>query len=161
MIGVCIGLVVGLLTGFGVEVVMKQSMIVMMLGGVAGVLLGTGFDVIWFWWPDHIAANAQLGSKAFIAVIDLPKGCIGGRSGHRDEPGRWVKAPRERFNLYDACIMMLVGPFPSAKSVRLRSNLPSGGLRELRQNCKIAKWGRRKRWQLSRRRRRSVRHTHS
>jgi hypothetical protein len=50
MVGVCVGLVVGLLTGFGVEVVMKQSMIVMMLGGVAGVLLGTSFDVIWFWW---------------------------------------------------------------------------------------------------------------
>lgn len=50
MVGVCVGLVVGLLTGFCVEVVMKQSMIVMMLGGVAGVLLGTSFDVIWFWW---------------------------------------------------------------------------------------------------------------
>jgi hypothetical protein len=48
--GVGIGLLVGLLTGFAVEIFWKQNMIVMMLGGLAGVLLGAGFEAIRFWW---------------------------------------------------------------------------------------------------------------
>jgi hypothetical protein len=44
--GVVIGCSVGLLAGFGVEVILKQKMIVMMLGGIAGVLLGTGIEAI-------------------------------------------------------------------------------------------------------------------
>ncbi len=50
MTGLVVGLVVGLLTGFGIEVVLKKTMIVMTLGGAAGVLLGTAFEAIRFWW---------------------------------------------------------------------------------------------------------------
>jgi hypothetical protein len=59
MTGVCIGLFVGLLTGFVVEVIMKQKMIVMMLGGLAGVLLGAGFEAIRFWWRMHRFRTAK------------------------------------------------------------------------------------------------------
>jgi hypothetical protein len=48
--GVGIGLPVGLLTGLAVEMFWKQKMIVMVLGGFAGVLLGAGFEAIRFGW---------------------------------------------------------------------------------------------------------------
>ena len=54
MTGVIVGLVVGWLAGLGLEVLLHQKMIVMMLSGVAGVLLGTAFEAIRFWWRLHL-----------------------------------------------------------------------------------------------------------
>jgi len=48
--GVVVGLVVGWIAGFGIELLYRQKMIVMMGGGLAGVLLGSAFEATRYWW---------------------------------------------------------------------------------------------------------------
>ncbi|HEX2851672.1 MAG TPA: hypothetical protein VHO24_00435 [Opitutaceae bacterium] len=59
MTGVVIGLIAGWLVGFGAEIILHQKMIVMLLGGVAGALLGGGFEAIRFWWRMHRFREAK------------------------------------------------------------------------------------------------------
>lgn len=51
--GVVVGLVIGWLVGFGAEILLHQKMIVMVLGGFAGVLLGGIFEAIRYGWKLH------------------------------------------------------------------------------------------------------------
>lgn len=62
MTGILVGMVAGWLISFSVEVLLKQKAIVMMLGGIAGVVLGAGFEAIRFWWRMrrfHAAKNSK------------------------------------------------------------------------------------------------------
>lgn len=50
MTGILLGIVVGWIVGFGIELCFKPNMLIMMGTGVAGLLLGAGFEAIRFWW---------------------------------------------------------------------------------------------------------------
>lgn len=50
MTGILVGLVVGWIIGFGIELCFKQNMLIMLGTGIAGLLLGVGFEALRFWW---------------------------------------------------------------------------------------------------------------
>jgi hypothetical protein len=50
MTGILVGIVVGWMVGFGIELRFKQNMLIMMGSGLAGLVLGAGFEAIRFWW---------------------------------------------------------------------------------------------------------------
>jgi hypothetical protein len=50
MTGILAGIVLGWIVGFGIELRFKQNMLIMMGAGVAGLVLGAGFEAIRFWW---------------------------------------------------------------------------------------------------------------
>lgn len=53
MTGIVIGLVVGWIAGFGIEILYEQKMIIMIVGGFAGVALGTVFEAARYGWRMH------------------------------------------------------------------------------------------------------------
>lgn len=63
MTGIAVGLVVGWIVGFGVEVFYKQKMIIMIVSGFVGVALGAAFEASRYWWQMHRfrAAKKHLG----------------------------------------------------------------------------------------------------
>lgn len=50
MTGILVGIVLGWIVGFGLELVYRQHMALMMATAVAGLLLGAGFEGIRLWW---------------------------------------------------------------------------------------------------------------
>jgi uncharacterized membrane protein YcjF (UPF0283 family) len=50
MTGILVGMVVGWIVGLGIELRFKQNMLIMMGTGIAGLVLGAGFEAIRFWW---------------------------------------------------------------------------------------------------------------
>lgn len=50
MTGILVGIVVGWIAGFGLELRFKQNLLIMMGTGIAGLVLGAGFEAIRFWW---------------------------------------------------------------------------------------------------------------
>lgn len=50
MTGILVGLVVGWIVGFGIELRFKQNMLIMVGTGLTGLVLGAGFETIRFWW---------------------------------------------------------------------------------------------------------------
>ena len=50
MTGILAGIVVGWIVGLGIELCLKPNMFIMMGTGVAGFMLGAGFEAIRFWW---------------------------------------------------------------------------------------------------------------
>lgn len=50
MTGMLVGIVIGWIVGFGLELVYKKPMVLMMGTAVAGLGLGAGFEAIRLWW---------------------------------------------------------------------------------------------------------------
>lgn len=50
MAGIIVGIVVGWIVGLGIELCFKQNMLIMMGTGIAGLLLGAGFEAFRFRW---------------------------------------------------------------------------------------------------------------
>lgn len=50
MTGILVGIAIGWLVGFGLELVYRKSMVLMMITAIVGLLLGAGFEAIRLWW---------------------------------------------------------------------------------------------------------------
>jgi hypothetical protein len=50
MTGILVGIVIGWIVGFGIELRSKQNMLIMMGAGIVGLILGGGFEAARFWW---------------------------------------------------------------------------------------------------------------
>lgn len=50
MTGILVGIVVGWIIGFGLELRFKHNILIMAGTGVVGLILGGGFEAARFWW---------------------------------------------------------------------------------------------------------------
>ncbi len=50
MTGILVGIVIGWIVGFGIELWFKPNMLIMVGTGIAGLIFGAGFEAIRFWW---------------------------------------------------------------------------------------------------------------
>lgn len=53
MTGILVGIVIGWIVGFGLDLVYKKHTALMMVTAVAGLALGAGFEAIRFRWRMH------------------------------------------------------------------------------------------------------------
>ena len=53
MTGIMVGIAIGWIVGFGLELVYRKKATLMMATSVAGLLLGASFEVIRFRWRMH------------------------------------------------------------------------------------------------------------
>ncbi len=53
MTGIIVGIAVGWVVGFGLELVYRKKATLMMATSVAGLLVGASFEAILFWWRMH------------------------------------------------------------------------------------------------------------
>lgn len=53
MTGVLVGIVIGWIVGFGLELIYRKHTVLMAGTAIAGLLLGAGFDAIRFRWRMH------------------------------------------------------------------------------------------------------------
>lgn len=50
MTGILVGIALGWIVGLGLELVYKKHTVLMIGAGVAGLILGAGFEATRFWW---------------------------------------------------------------------------------------------------------------
>jgi hypothetical protein len=50
MTGIVVGMVIGWIVGFGLELVYRKHMTLMMVTAIVGLSLGAGFEAIRLWW---------------------------------------------------------------------------------------------------------------
>ena len=50
MTGILVGIVIGWIAGFGLELVLRKNMPIMMATAIAGLVLGSCSEAIRFWW---------------------------------------------------------------------------------------------------------------
>ena len=67
--GIVVGLLLGWIAGFGIEILYRQKMIIMILSGIAGALVGTAFEATRYQWRMHryrVAKKARTIYESFI-----------------------------------------------------------------------------------------------